>query len=170
MQLLDWKRWQLNAWPHYMIAAHISKIYKLGRHNMPRARSHLHSARPRPSHASFTAQSFCPHLSGNSSWLGTNVTIPGHLSCQAPLACEGTPSINLRIMKVMSTWIFVILTGYYHIGSQRGVPMHVQVGRRSSEGGLGGARTNRMKMWSSPGQKTCTSYKKNDMHIEKLLG
>ena len=30
-----------------------------------------------PSHASFTARSSCPHLRGNPSSLGTNVTIPG---------------------------------------------------------------------------------------------
>ena len=46
----------------------------------PWARSHLHSVEPRPSHVSFTAQSSCPHLRGNSSSLGTNVTIPSHLS------------------------------------------------------------------------------------------
>jgi hypothetical protein len=43
-----------------------------------------------PSHASFTTWSFCPHMRGNSSSLGTNVTIPGHLSHLAPLTCEGT--------------------------------------------------------------------------------
>jgi hypothetical protein len=85
----------------------------------PWARSHLHSVGFRPSHASFTARSSRPHLHENSSLLGTNVTIPGHLSHWAPLACEGTTSINLGIMKVMSAWIFVTLTKYCHIGSQR---------------------------------------------------
>ena len=43
----------------------------------PWATSHLHSDGPRPSHASFTARSSCPHLRGSSSFVGTNVTIPG---------------------------------------------------------------------------------------------
>ena len=45
----------------------------------PQARSHLRSAGARPSHASFTARSSYLHLRGNSSPLGSNVTIPGHL-------------------------------------------------------------------------------------------
>ena len=45
--------------------------------NMSQARSHLHSVGPHPSHASFTAWLPYPHLHGNSSSLGTNVTIPG---------------------------------------------------------------------------------------------
>ena len=46
-------------------------------------------------------------------------------------------------MKVMSTWIFVILTEYYHIGSQRGeVATQVQVRRSSTEGGMGGGQPN----------------------------
>ena len=69
----------------------------------PQARSHLCSAGSYPSHASFTARSSCPHMRGNSSSLGTNVILPGHLSHSAPLACEGTPSTNLGIMKMMST-------------------------------------------------------------------
>ena len=32
------------------------------------------------------------------------------------LTCERSPSINLKIMNVMSTWIFVIWTRYCHIG------------------------------------------------------
>ena len=47
-----------------------------GSHKRPWARSHLHSAGPRPSHVSFIAWSSCPNLHGNSSSLGTNVTIP----------------------------------------------------------------------------------------------
>jgi hypothetical protein len=46
----------------------------------PRARSHLHSIGPHLSHASFTIQSSYLHLRGSYSSLGTNVTIPGHLS------------------------------------------------------------------------------------------
>ena len=41
---------------------------------------------------------------------------------------------------------------YCHIGSQRRrLPMHVQAGWPGSEGGVGGAGPNRMKMWYSPG-------------------
>ena len=62
----------------------------------------------------------------------------------------GTPSINLGIMKGMSTWIFAILTGYYHIGSQQEkIPTQVQVGRPGSERGVRGVEPNRMKMWSN---------------------
>jgi hypothetical protein len=47
----------------------------------------------------------------------------------------------------MSTSIFVVLIGYYHIHSQRGrVPMHVQARRSSKEGDMGGAGPNQMKM------------------------
>jgi hypothetical protein len=42
----------------------------------PRARSHLHSAGPRPTHVTFTIRSSCLHLRGNSCSLGVNVTIP----------------------------------------------------------------------------------------------
>ena len=45
----------------------------------PQAKSHLHLAGPCSSHASFIAQSFCPHVHGNSSSLGTNVIILGRL-------------------------------------------------------------------------------------------
>ena len=55
-------------------------------------------------------------------------------------------------MKVMSTWIFVILTVYCHVDSQRGrFPTQVQARRTSSEGGVGGAGPSWMKIWSSPG-------------------
>ena len=61
------------------------------RTSLPWARSHLHLDGPCPSHASFIAQSSCPHLHGNSSLLGMNVTIPDHLRHWAPLAYIGTP-------------------------------------------------------------------------------
>jgi hypothetical protein len=81
--------------------------------------------------------------------LQTNVTIPCHLSHYTP--CEKTPSTNLGIVKVMSAWVFVILTRYSHIGYQRGrVPMQVRAGRPGSERGVGGVRPSRMKMWSNP--------------------
>ena len=45
-----------------------------------------------------------------------------------------------------------MLTGYYHIGSQRGrVPMQVRTGRLGSEGGMEGAGPNQRHMWFSPG-------------------
>ena len=51
-------------------------ILAKGSHKWPWVRSHLHLAGPCPSHASFIARSSCPQLHGNSSLLGTNVTIP----------------------------------------------------------------------------------------------
>ena len=54
-------------------------------------------------------------------------------------------------MKVMSTWKFVIFTGYCHIGSQWvRVPTHIHARQPNSEGGVGGAGPSQMKMWSSP--------------------
>ena len=45
---------------------------------------------------------------------------------------------NLGIMKVMSTWLVVILTGYCHIGYRRGrVTTQVWARRPGSEGGRG---------------------------------
>ena len=115
----------------------------------PRARSHLHSVGPRPSHAS-TVCSSCPHLFENFSPMGSNVATPSHLSHEAPLACEGTPSIDLGIMKVVSAWVFANLSGYCHIGSQHGkIPTQMRAWRLGSEGGVGGAAPILMKMWSS---------------------
>ena len=55
------------------------------------------------------------------------------------MACEVTPSIDLRIMKVMSTRVFVILTEYFHIGSRQGrVPMQVWAEKLDNEGGVEG--------------------------------
>ena len=66
-----------------------------------------------------------------------------------------TPSINLGIMTVMSTWIFVVLIGYCHIGSQRGgVPTQVQAGRLGNEGGVGGTGPNQTQMRFSVGCKS----------------
>ena len=47
--------------------------------------------------ASFTVRPSCPHLSGSSSSLGTNVTISNHLIHLPPLACEGTSFVQLRL-------------------------------------------------------------------------
>ena len=66
-----------------------------------------------------------------------------------------TPSSNLGIMKVMLTWIFVVLIGYCHIGSQRGgFPTQVQAGRPSSEGGVGGVGPSQTQMRFSMGCKS----------------
>ena len=92
--------------------------------------------------------------------LGTNVTIPGHLGHQVLSVFEGTPWVNLEIMKVMSTRIFVILIVYCDIGSQQGgIPTHVRAWRPYNEGGVGGAEPNQMKMWSNPGPTTYSHHK-----------
>ena len=64
---------------------------------MSQARSYLHSVGPHPSHVSFTARSSYPHMRGNSSPSGTNVTIPNHLYLEAPLACEENLSIDVNL-------------------------------------------------------------------------
>ena len=65
--------------------------------------------------------------------------------------------INLGIMKVMSTWLYVIWIGYCHIGSQRGrVPTQVQARRPSIEGGVGQAGPIQTQMWLSPRPTTST--------------
>ena len=52
----------------------------------------------------------------------------------------------------MSTWIFVILTGYCHIGSQQGrVFTQVRAGWLGSEGSVGEAGPSWTYMWFSPG-------------------
>ena len=118
----------------------------------PWARSHLHSVGPCPSHASFTARSSCPYMHGNSSLLGTNVTIHDHLSHSAPLACEGIPSIDFGIMKMMSTLIFVIWPGVVTLVSNEEEFPHKcgqedQTMKEAWEG-----RANQMKMWIGPGR------------------
>ena len=66
------------------------------------------------------------------------------------MACEGTPS---SIMKLKSTWIFVIWTAYCHIGSQRErVPTQVWVEWPGSEEDVEGTRPSQTQMWSSLGQ------------------
>ena len=69
----------------------------------PRARSHLHSAGPCPSHASFTARSSYPHLRGNSSSLEKQ--------------CDNTRS-KLQIFKLTSLFSFPRLID--------GVPSHAK--------------------------------------------
>jgi hypothetical protein len=62
-----------------------------------------------------------------------------------------TPSITMRIMKVTSTQLFVILTGYCHNNSQRErVHMQVWTGRPDIEGGVGWAGPSQTRMWFSP--------------------
>ena len=111
---------------------------------LPHARSHLYLARPCPSHASFTALSSCPHLHGNSSLLGTNVRIPSQNYKYSQINCWSSFTCQRSLM----AWV----TGYCHIGSQwEAVPTQVQARRPCSEGGVGEAEPNWMKMWSSPG-------------------
>jgi hypothetical protein len=107
---------------------------------------------------------FCLGLDHIFIWLGPALPLPNLLHCPVflpalawqlflvgnqcdntwsfkPLSSFGTPSINLGIMKVMSTWNFVILTMYCHTGSQRGrVLTKVRAGRQGNEGGIRGAR------------------------------
>ena len=107
-----------------------------------------------PSHASFVAWSTRLHMRGNSSPLRTNVTIPGHLSCLAPFACEITPLIKLgnnesdvnlngcNSNRVLSNWF-----------PTRSKSSHAGAGRRlGSEGNVGGAGPNQMKMWYGLGR------------------
>ena len=102
----------------------------------PKARSHIRSAGASPpTPLSLPSLPACTRVGTLPCWEPI-VTIPNH---QAPSAREGAPSFNSGIMKVMSTSIFVILTGYCHIGSQRGrVPTQVWVEWLDSEGSVGG--------------------------------
>jgi hypothetical protein len=47
--------------------------------------------------------------------------------------------------------MFVILTGYCHIGSQQGVSTHVHARRLNRDGGVGGVGPSRTKMQSNRG-------------------
>jgi hypothetical protein len=69
---------------------HISLIHSFFLHmyihlcvQKAQARSHLHSAGPRPFCASSIVWSSSPHMCENSPFLETNLTIPGHLSHKA---------------------------------------------------------------------------------------
>ena len=59
-------------------------------------------------------------------------------------------------MKVMSTWIFVVLTEYYHIGSQQE--------RLDNKEDVEEARPNQMRMWSSLGR-----LKHNVTHTSRII-
>jgi hypothetical protein len=74
---------------------------------------------PIPSHTSFTARSSCMHMRGIFSHVGNQCDNVRSLKLLNSYGMWLTPSINLEIMKVMSAWIFVTLTRYCHIGSQR---------------------------------------------------
>ena len=70
----------------------------------------------------------------------------GHLSHWTLLAYEGTPSIYLGIINMMSTWISIILTEYCHIGR---VPRQVQARRSCNERGMGRAGPIRFSLGPS---------------------
>ena len=122
---------------------------------MSRARPRLRLAGLRFSHASFTVRSSYLHKRGKLGILPCWGPMWQYSVTKAIKLCwhvEGTPSINMKIMTMVSTWIFVILIGYSHIGSQQGGgPTHVQAWRLDNKGSMGGTRPNRMKIWSSLG-------------------
>jgi hypothetical protein len=58
------------------------------------------------------------------------MTIPNHLSHEATMACERTPSIDINL----NIW-----NGIVRVVPNKGrVPMHVWAGKPGSEGGVGG--------------------------------
>ena len=125
----------------------------------PRARSHLHSAGPCPSHASFTTRSFCPHLHGNSSPLGTSVTIPGQNYKYSSWHHFHYSQVYWWSSFTMTKELNGLSDRSCYIGCQWGrVPTLVWIGRHGSEGGVGGVGSSRMKMWSSRGQVLVTKY------------
>ena len=129
------------------------KIYTFVNHVWPpRARPHLHSARSRPSHASFIVQSSCPHLRGNFSPLGTNVIIPDQNYKYSNWHHFHYSQVNWWSSFTCQRRLMAQLTKYCHIGSQHGrVSMQVRIGRLGSEGGVGGAGPSQRKLWSSLG-------------------
>jgi hypothetical protein len=145
---------RINPWSVYFVQSIIDSCFQ-----RPRARSHRHLVRPCPSHASFIARSSCPHLRGNSSSLGTNVTIPGQ-------HYKYSSYITFIIARVPSN-----AKGAWWLqwpGITTLVPTQVRAGRPNSEGGVGGMGPNRMKMWSSP-----VPFKATKLHLRgnsSLLG
>jgi hypothetical protein len=112
-----------------------------------------------PLYTSLIAWSSYPHLHGSSSMLGINVIIDDHLSYQAPLACERTPSIKLGIMKVMSNCKLNIcnydrvLSHWFPTWKSFYACACMTTGKWRRRGR--GKVPIRMKMWSSPGPKSC---------------
>ena len=136
--------------------------------NMPQARSHLHLARPRPSNASFTARLPYPHLRGNSSSLGTNVTILG-----PNYKCSIWHHFHYSRVKLME---------FFHMPKELNdlsdqvivtlVPNKEEFPRNNGQewrpGNEGGMGPNRMKMWSSPGlQKSSFIFGLNLMSTDQ---
>jgi hypothetical protein len=123
------------------------------------ARSHLHSAGPRPSHASFIARSSCPHMHGNSSSLGTDVTILSQNYKYSSWHYFQCSQVNWWSSLTYQRSLVAYVTVHCHIGSQQGkYPIQVRTRRPESEGGVGGAGPNQVKMWSSPGQNNIYIY------------
>ena len=95
------------------------------------------------SYVSFTARSFYPHLHGNSTSLGTNVTVLGQNYKYSGWHRFHYFQINEWSSFTCQRSLVAYVTGYCHIGSQRGrVPTLVRTGRPGSEGGVGGAEPN----------------------------
>ena len=107
------------------------------RSSTPRARSHFHSAGSRPFHASFIAWSSCPHLRENYSSLGTNVIIPSQNHKYSSWHIFHYSQVNWCSSFTCQRSLMAWVTGYCHIGSQRGgVPTQVRAGRPGTEGSL----------------------------------
>ena len=113
----------------------------------PRARLHLHFVGPvLPTPPSLHG---CPVR-----------TCMGTLSCWEPMWQYPIKITNIQVDIAQVDWwssftcqrsLMAYVTGYFHIGSQRGrVPTQVRAGSPHSERAMGGAGPNRMKMWSSP--------------------
>ena len=93
-----------------------------------------------------------PYVRGSSSSLGTNVTIHGQDYKYSSWHHFHCTQVNWWSSFTCQKRLMASVNGYCHIDSQRGrVPMQVRAGRPGSEGCLGGAGPNWMKMWSSMG-------------------
>ena len=124
-------------------------------YNMARTRSHLHLVGPCPSNASFSVQSSCPHLSEDSSSLGTNVTIPYQNFKYSRWHRFHYSQVNWWSSFTCQRNSMAYVTGYCHIDTHRiRVPKQVRAGRPDNEGNMRGTGPSRMKLWSSPGPTT----------------
>ena len=112
-------------------------------HIEPQARSHPHSAGPHPS---FTARSSCLHLRGNSSSLGTNVTILGQNHKHSSWHHFHYSQVNWWSSLTCQRNLMALVTNGYHIGSN-GERFPCKCGYRDQavKGVVGGAGTNWMK-------------------------
>ena len=98
--------------------------------------------------------------------LGTNVITSGHSSHWTPLVCEGTLSINLGIMKVMSYWIFVILTSYWSYWFPTRKRSHTIAGRKTRQWRRHGRDGAHWRCDLAPGPQNCHCMK-NTSPIDK---